>query len=153
MSKPTLQDLSDAMQSLDIAMMTTRNADGSLESRPMSNNKDVEYSGDSYFFTYDDKRVVADLERDPHVCLAYDGRKHLLSDHYYICISGRGRLVRGKAEMKAHWSPELDAWFKQGVDTPGVVMIHVQAEHVRYWKGMEEGEVALPSSAGATHAA
>lgn len=146
MGQPSLKDISETMQSIDIAMMTTRNADGSLESRPMSNNKDVEYTGDSYFFTYADKRVVADLERDPQVCLAYDGRKHLLSEHYYICISGEAELVRDKAEMKAHWVPELDAWFPQGVDTPGVTMIHVRARHVRYWKGMEEGEVALPAA-------
>jgi general stress protein 26 len=139
----TVKEISDILKSIDICMMTTRSSDGSLESRPMSNNKDVDYHGDSYFFTLADTRVVKDLTRSPNVCLAYDGRTGLLGKHYYISIAGEGELITDKATMKRHWVPDLDAWFKDGIDTEGLTMIKVHAHHIRYWQGMEEGEITL----------
>lgn len=138
-----LSDISEVMRSIDICMMTTRASDGSLESRPMSNNKDVDYRGDSYFFTLNDTRVVRDISRSPQVCLAYDGRDGLFGKHFYISIDGEATLITDKATMKSHWIPALEAWFENGLDTEGLTMIKVQAHHIRYWKGMEEGEITL----------
>lgn len=143
--KLTLEDISDAIRALDICMMTTRNEEGALESRPMSNNKDVEYTGTSHFFTLDSTKAVKDLRRDPHVCLAYDGKPHLLAKHFYVCVSGRAELSQDRATLKTHWVPDLEAWFKQGLDTPGLTLITVRADHIKYWKGFEEGEVHLPN--------
>ncbi len=141
--KLTLKDISGVLRSIDICMMTTRSSDGSLESRPMSNNKDVDYHGDSYFFTMADTRVVTDLKRSPNVCLAFDDRDGLFGKHFYISVAGEGELIADRATMKRHWVPELELWFKDGVDTEGLTMIKVHAHHIRYWKGMEEGEIVL----------
>lgn len=146
MSKLTLKDISDAMNKLDICMMTTRNAAGMLESRPMSNNKDVEYQGDSYFFTLDHTGVAKDLAAQPQVCLAYQGHRHLLAAPLYICVSGVAELITERAMLEKHWVKDLEAWFKQGLDTPGITLIHVSAHHIKYWDGFTEGEVSLPSS-------
>ena len=35
--------------------------------RPTSNNRDVEYDGDSFFFTWEQSRSVTNMERDPKV--------------------------------------------------------------------------------------
>jgi general stress protein 26 len=69
----SLSELADKMAHIDIAILTTRMAGGQLAGRPMSNNGDVKYSGESYFFTYEDTHTVADIERDPNVGLAYQG--------------------------------------------------------------------------------
>ncbi len=37
---------------------------------------------------------------------------------------------------------DLDRYFPDGIDTPGVVMIRVHAERIRYWDGEDEGEIA-----------
>lgn len=139
----TVNDISDVLKSIDICMMTTRASDGSLESRPMSNNRDVDYHGDSYFFTLGDTRVVQDITRAPQVCLAYDGRDGLFGKHFYVCVAGEASLITDKATMKRHWVPDLEAWFEDGIDTEGLTMIKVHAHHIRYWKGMEEGEITL----------
>ena len=34
-------------------------------------------------------------------------------------------------------------WFKDGIDTPGLVLIEVAAKRIHYWDGMDEGEVKL----------
>ncbi len=56
---------------LDICMLTTRASDGSLHGRPMSNNGEVEYDGDSWFFARDGSRKIDEIEADPHVELAF----------------------------------------------------------------------------------
>jgi general stress protein 26 len=48
-----------------------------------------------------------------------------------------------KAAFQQHWTSDLDKWFDEGVDTPGIVLIKVKANRVTYWKGREEGEVEL----------
>lgn len=47
MADKTLHDLAKAMKSIDFAMLFTRSDGGELAGRPMSNNNDVDYDGDS----------------------------------------------------------------------------------------------------------
>jgi len=141
--KLTMRDISDALKKLDICMMTTRNALGMLESRPMSNNRDVNYNGDSYFFTLDTMTFVNDLKQRPEVCLVYEGRRNLFAPYLYICVSGRANLIQERSVMVQHWMPVLEKWFPQGLNTPNITLIHVHADHIKYWDGMDEGEVPV----------
>jgi general stress protein 26 len=141
MTKLALKDISDAMRHVDICMMTTKGS--ALESRPMSNNKDVEYQGDSYFFTDANTDVARALGADPSVNLAYIDAPAILGKTLYISVAGRADLVRDRAAMQAHWTSDLDAWFADGIDTPGLTMIHVKADSVKYWQGEDEGEVKV----------
>ena len=45
--------------------------------------------------------------------------------------------------MVKHWNPDLDRWFAQGLDTPGIVLIRVTAKRIKYWQGEDQGEVTL----------
>ncbi|MBL0935035.1 MAG: pyridoxamine 5'-phosphate oxidase family protein [Rhizobiaceae bacterium] len=138
MPAKSLSDLSDKMREIDIAMLMTRTDGGAIAGRPMSNNGDVEYDGDSYYFTMSDARMVADIEADPNVSLAFQD-----DDMFMVAVQGKGEIVRDKAAFEDHWNPDLDDWFEDGVDTEGLVMIKVSAERVHYWDGEENGEVKL----------
>ena len=133
-----LGDISKRMRKLDICMLTTRTGRGLLTSRPMSNNGDVEYDGNSYFFSYENSNVVKDIKGNPQVNLGFEGRKHL-----YISVSGKARMISSKARMEEHWLPELKRWFEQGIDTPGIVMIHVKGNRIKYWQQEDQGEIKL----------
>ena len=141
----TIQDISHEMKKIDVCMMTTRNSMDMLESRPMSNNRDVDYAGESYFFTLDSMQVVRDLKAHPQVCLVYENYHHLSlrPHHMYICVSGEAQLIQDRATLQRHWKPELEKWFEQGLDTPGITLIQVNAKHLKYWDGYEMGEVTL----------
>ena len=144
MTTMTLADIAKTMAKIDFAMMSTRSADGEIASRPMSNNGDVEYDGDSYFFTSEDSHTVADIQRDAVVGLTFTGQKHLLGKPgLFLAIEGRAELIREKPAIKAHWSKEIDRWFEEGFNTPGVVLIRVTAKRLHYWDGEEDGEVAV----------
>lgn len=141
MSKLGLKDISTAMKHVDICMMTTK--DGGLVSRPMSNNRDVDYDGDSYFFTDGSADVVREIAEDSQVNLAYIHTPAIIGKTLYISVSGHAELVRDKDEMKAHWVPGLEVWFNDGLNTPGLTMIHVKADSVKYWQGEDNGEVKV----------
>lgn len=144
MSDMTLADLAAKMRKIDFTTLTTRTEGGALAARPMSNNGDVEFDGDCFFFAYDSARSVSDITADRHVSLALQGSAGLLGKPpLFITIQGSATLIRDKAVFADHWTPDLDYWFKDGIDTPGVVMIHVRAERVHYWDGTDEGEIAV----------
>jgi general stress protein 26 len=110
----------------------------------MSNNRDVDYTGDSYYFANDQTRTVSDIEADPNVSLSFQGSSGVLGQRpLFVSVEGTAELIRDKAQFKAHWTSDLDRWFPNGVDTPGVVMIRVRATRMHYWNGMDEGEVTL----------
>ena len=58
-ARPTneLAAVAALLAKLDICMMTTRASDGGLHGRPMSNNGEVEYDGDSSFFAREGSRA------------------------------------------------------------------------------------------------
>ncbi|MCG6112249.1 MAG: pyridoxamine 5'-phosphate oxidase family protein [Paracoccus sp.] len=43
--------MAKAMGTIDFAMLTTPTEGGQFATRPMSNNSEVEWDGDSYYFT------------------------------------------------------------------------------------------------------
>lgn len=142
MSDMTLSDLAEAMRDIDFAMLSTRTEGGDIAARPMSNNRDVNYDGDSYFFTYEEARTVSDIERDPKVGLSFQGKAGLLGKPpLFISVEGTAELIRDKAQFAAHWNSDLDYWFEDGIDTPGVVLVKVHADRLHYWNGKDEGDL------------
>lgn len=138
MSELSLKDVSIKMRKLDICMMATHAASGVITNRPMSNNGDVEYDGNSYFYSYEGSEVVKDLKVNSTINLSFQG-----DDKLYISITGKGELIKDKNVLKEHWVDSLNNWFKDGVDTPGIIMIHVKAEKIKFWHKEESGEVKL----------
>lgn len=144
MSTMTMKDLSKAMGKIDFAMLSTRTDEGRLATRPMSNNGDVAYDGDSFYFSWDSARTVTDIAREPQVALSFQGSAGLLGKPpLFVAVEGTAEIVRDKAEFAAHWSADLERWFAQGIDTQGMVMIHVHADRIHYWDGTDEGELAV----------
>ena len=140
----TLPDLSKKMADIDYAMLSTRAAGGQFAARPMSNNGEVEYKGDSYFFTMGDTHTVEDIHRDPQVGLTFTGRGGILGQRpLFIAVEGKAELIRDKAAFREHWTTDIEKWFPQGLDTPGLTLIKVHATRIHYWDGQDEGEVTV----------
>jgi len=66
---------------------------------------------------------------------------------FFTAVEGQAELIRDKAQFETHWTSGLDRWFKNGVDTPGLVLIRVRAAKLHYWDGEEEGSVQLANVA------
>ena len=44
----------------------------------------------------------------------------LFSKGIYVAVEGMAELIRDKAAFKEYWTSDLDKWFDNGVDTPGM---------------------------------
>src|SRR5690606_9481434 len=119
------------MKDMDLCTSVSRAQAGSIAGRPMSNNREVEYVGTRRFRTNDDTRMTEDIARDPSVGLTYQGKAGLKglvgAPGLFVHVEGEAALVRDKARFAQHWDKNLDRWFAQGIDTPGLVMIEVAA--------------------------
>ncbi len=144
MGQLSLPDLSKKMRDIDFVMLQTRTEGGEIAGRPMSNNGDVEYDGDSWFFVMEESRTFEDVQRDPKVSLSMQGNKGLLGKPpIFIAIEGQAEIIKDKATFKEHWTSDLDRWAEQGADTPGLAMIKVHATRIHYWDGEDEGEITV----------
>ncbi|GHF62355.1 general stress protein 26 [Deinococcus metalli] len=138
MADKTLAQLAKKMRGLDLCMLTTVTSYGRLASRPMSNNGEVEYDGTSYFYTWADSRAARDIEKNKHVQLNFRAEKSFL----FVAVQGEATLTDDRSAMQEHWHKELEQWFKDGLDTPGLTMIEVKAKRVNWW-GEDDGEIEL----------
>lgn len=132
-----MTDVSELMKDIDFCMLTTINDNGVLHSRPMSNNRNVKYEGDNYFFTYEDRDVCREIEKNTAASVSFS----LPDDMIFVSIGGKAELVRDRAVMKKYWQDELERYFPKGVDQEGIILIKVTAQVVHLWEGEEENVI------------
>lgn len=53
MAEMTLEQIAEKMRDIDFAILSTRTEGGAIAGRPMSNNREVDFDGSSYFFALD----------------------------------------------------------------------------------------------------
>ena len=136
-----LAHIAEKMKDIDFVMLGTHTKDGQIGHRPMSNNRQVDYDGDSFYFTWEDCLMVKDIEKDQKVGLSLQGQGGPNgAPGIFIALQGDAEIVRDKARFEQHWTKDLDRWFKDGPDTEGVVMLHVHATRCAYWDGEDEGD-------------
>lgn len=144
----TLTELSDKMKSIDFAMLATHTKGGAIGTRPMSNNREVDYNGDSWFFTDDSTLMVSDIAENPEVNLSYQGATGLLGLRpLFLAIEGHASVIRDKSQFADHWTRGLERWWPDGIDTPGLVLIKVSGKRAHYWDGEDDGELVLAPTA------
>ena len=106
-----LKKFYEQVDEIEVAMMTTRRADGHLESRPMANQKRAG-GADLWFVTCDGTTKLADIERDAHINLAYYKDR----TREWVSVSGTARLTRDRAKIHELYAPDWKAWFPKGDD-------------------------------------
>ena len=123
-----LQKLYEHIDDIEIAMLTTRRADGHLVSRAMATQKRAA-GADLWFVTCQDTGKVHEIESDPHVNLSY--YKDRTSE--WLSVSGLATLSRDPDTIKKLWAPDWKLWFaddgdpRHGTpDDPRIVLIGVQ---------------------------
>ena len=101
----------DQIDAIEVAMLTTRRADGHLESRPMANQKRAS-GADLWFVSCEGTAKLADIERDPHINLAYYKDR----TREWVSVSGIARLSRDRSKIHELYAPDWKAWFPKGDD-------------------------------------
>ena len=91
-----LDDLYDLIDGIEIAMLTTRRADGHLISRPMQTQEHTT-GMDLWFMTNLESHKLDDLESDPHVNLAYYKDR----SREWVSVSGLATITTDRKLVEA----------------------------------------------------
>lgn len=123
-----IKKIAEFIRDIDFTMMTTVDEEGGLESRPMSTQK-TEFDGNVYFFAFDNTNKAQHIARNPNVNLAYVSP----DQNTYVSLKGEAQISKDRQKMEELWSPELKAWFPQGLETPHITLIKVAVKTAEYW--------------------
>lgn len=125
-----LETLRRLVKDVQIAMLTTTAADGSLISRPLQT---LDFDGENvlWFATDATSEKAQEIKLHPHIGLGYADRR----DNSFVSISGPARLVRDEQKIAALWTPAMSLFFPAGKDDPNLVLIRVEMERAEYWDG------------------
>jgi general stress protein 26 len=122
-----LERFYELIDGLEAAMLTTRRADGHLQSRPMATQKRAA-GADVWFVTTAGTTKLDDIARDPHVNLAYykEGKGEWAS------VSGIATTSTDRAKIRELYAEDWRLWFpdegdaRHGTpDDPRMVLIGV----------------------------
>src|SRR5215216_1232088 len=106
-----LDDLYELIDGIEIAMFTTRRADGHLVSRPMQTQERT--SGvDLWFMTNVEAHKLDDLMNDPHVNLAYYKDR----SREWVSVSGLATVSRDRQKIAELYAPDWKFWFPDDGD-------------------------------------
>ena len=126
----------ELVEDIDFTMLTTQDESGNLVSRPMS-TREMDDAGDIWFFTAEDSKKVEEAEADRDIGLSYCDAK----GHRYVSVAGRASVVHDTERMKELYTPDLDIWFADGLDTPGIALLRVTPVETEFWEPAK-GKVA-----------
>lgn len=123
----SIEKFKSLTEKIDFCMLTTING-GKLRSRPMS-TQEMDENGELWFFTSDETHKVDEIEKDNRVNVAYSAP----NDNTYVSVSGSGSISKDRQKIEELWSPELKAWFPEGLDDPHLTLLKVSVEEAEYW--------------------
>lgn len=94
------------VEDIEVAMMTTRRADGHLRSRAMATQKRAD-GADLWFVTSTESTKLDEIEHDPHVNLSY----YKNSSREWISVSGVAVMSRDRQKIAELYAPDWKMWF------------------------------------------
>lgn len=124
-----IKKLRELVKDIDFGMLTTIDADGTLHSRPMSTNGEIEADCTIWFFTNASSHKVDEVEQNHQVNVSFAAP----DKQRYVSMSGTAQLVTDRNKIEELWKPELKAWFPKGLDEPDIGLLKVTVEKAEYW--------------------
>jgi general stress protein 26 len=109
--KGELEKLYDQIDAIEIAMMTTRRADGHLQSRAMATQKRAD-GADLWFVTLEGAPKLRDIAADPHINLSYYKDR----TREWVSVSGIASITRDRQKIHELYAPDWKAWFPKESD-------------------------------------
>lgn len=140
-----LDDLYDLIDGIEIAMFTTRRADGHLVSRPMQ-TQERQSGVDLWFMTNVEAHKLDDLMSDPHVNLAYYNDR----SREWVSVAGIATVSTDRDLVRELYKPDWKAWLGDeggerdgSANDPRIALILVEAQSVTYMKVTKPKPVVL----------
>ena len=140
-----LDDLYELIDGIEVAMFTTRRADGYLVSRPMQ-VQERRTGSDLWFMTNIESHKLEELATDPHVNLGFYRDR----TREWVSVSGTAIVSRDRALIEELYTPDWRAWLGDeggerdgGPGDPRIALVLIEAHSVTYSKQDRPAPVQL----------
>jgi general stress protein 26 len=126
---------------LRFALVTTRDADGRLHSRPLTpQNEPWNRSRTLQFFVSAGSSVAAEVALDDRVTVGFAD----LHSGRFVSLSGSARVRDDPPRQAELWSAMARAWFPGGADEAELRLLEVHIETAECWDMRANRMVPLP---------
>jgi general stress protein 26 len=88
-----------------------------------------EFEDTLWFLTFRDSPNVHEIAADNRVLVSYANP----SEYEYVSLMGNARIIDDKRKIHELWSQDLRVWFPNGPDDPGIALLAIKVEEVKYW--------------------
>lgn len=128
-NQKNINQLSKLIEKVQIAMLTTQQADGTLRSRPMSTQQ-APFDGTLWFITDKETAKTEEIRQHHAVGISYadPGRQT------YVSVSGTAQVVTDREKVREFWHEGHKIWFPDGPEDPNVVLLRVDVDQAEYWE-------------------
>jgi general stress protein 26 len=126
--KGSIDQVRELIADMKYALLTKRNADGSIYSRPLT-TLDWEFDGVAWFLVPRSSRVGMELREPCEVNVAYASP----DDHTFVSLCGRGRVFHDSERAGELWNLWAAAFFPRGPTDPDVGVLRVDVGSAEYW--------------------
>ena len=131
-----IDELYDLIAGIEVAMLTTRRADGRLVSRPMATQERAD-GADLWFVTDFETHKIDELEHDANVNVSYYRDR----TREWVSVSATARITQDRARIHEMYRPDWRMWFVKvddvrdgGPDDPRLALVMIEADSVVYMK-------------------
>jgi general stress protein 26 len=139
-----VERLRHLVEKIQICMVNTTSADGSIHSRPMA-YLHMNTGGELSFFTRADSVKVEEVRENNRVSVTFSDP----SRNLYVTVSGHARVGKDAALVAQLYTPGMKRWFPEGPEDRSLRLLTVDPEAAEYWNG-PSGLTALIEIARAT---
>ncbi len=122
--------LRSIIDDIEIAMLTTRDGNGEMQSRPLQTQK-MGNDNVLWFITRDTTSAARHATSTSQVCLCYTSAER----QSFAAVYGRMECLRDRAMLEQLWTPAHKIFFPEGREDPGLVLLKVVPERADIWEG------------------
>jgi general stress protein 26 len=119
------QRLREILDDAPAVLLTTRARDR-LHTVPMDLQR-VEDDGTMYFATSTSTVKTSEIEADPRVQVAFQGKTR------FAVVDGQARLSQDRALIDELWKEDWKLWFPEGKAQPDLAIVIVTPDRGEYW--------------------
>lgn len=122
---PDLLLVAKLIEHMQVAMLTSVDADGSLTSRPMLPLR-LDAAGVFWFYT-DIRSERVDRLRQLNLAFSDEGRST------YVSLSGHGEIDSERERVEAMWTRDAEPWFPDGPASSSLALLRFVPNRGEYW--------------------
>lgn len=123
-----LNGIAEAIEKIQIGMITTVSPSGTMCSRPMM-VQEIDTEGNLLFFTLSNSQLMQDIRKVPSVNLIFSCPEK----NTFISATAVAYESFDRTKMQELWTPALDAWFTRGLETPDLTLLKLDLQEIEMW--------------------